>query len=117
MKLYIPKLGAKIVLTKDWQFTLMAEPRNSTLWEIMTDNPVPPGPWGVPFNQYFKPTTLVTLPKGTVLIFDRVYIRKGAEEHDSITFKGKVLHLGIVRSVRFWVLIHDANKINYEVLS
>ena len=114
MKLFIPKLGTKIVLIKPWTFTLIGETRNKSLWGLFVGTKIPPRPWGVPFNQYFKPTTQVTLDKDTVLKFDRIYIRKGAEYHNSITFKAEVRHLGVLHKVRFWVPLDDANNIEYE---
>lgn len=114
VKLFIPKLGTEIVLTKDWKFTLMAERRNKRLWELVNDNPIPTRPMGVPFNQCFRPTTLVTLMTGSRLKIVRIHIQKDQQEHDSVTFRGKVDWMGVVRSVRFWARLDDVNNINYE---
>jgi hypothetical protein len=63
-----------------------------------------------------------SLPPGTVLAFDRYYIRQGAEAFDSLTFKiekcddlrkpagGKA----VVR--RFWARLQDVNNIEGELL-
>ena len=114
MKLFIPKLGTKIVLTKHWKFTLIGEARNKSLWEIMTNTPLLPRPWGVPFNQHYPPKLECTLFSGAILKFDRVYIRKGAEHHNSVTFKAEIEHFGVWKKARFWVTLDDANNIEYE---
>jgi hypothetical protein len=92
----------------------MGEARNKTLWALFSSTPLPSRPWGVPFNQYFRPTIRRTLEPGTVLKFDRIYIRKEQAHHDSITFKAEVFHLGTWRRARFWVNLDDANNIKYE---
>lgn len=58
-----------------------------------------------------------TLPKGTQLKIDRIYIRKGQDEYSSITFyiedcpdktfKPK-------KKIRFWVKLSDVNNIIFE---
>lgn len=79
------------------------------------------------------------LPKGAVLIVDRIYIRKGAEDFDSITFllegvktKARTVRRTAVavgagtsesfeydqkkpsRTVRFWVKLAEANTLDFE---
>jgi hypothetical protein len=114
MELYIPKLGTKIVLTKDWSLTLYAEKRNKSLWDLLSSTPLPTRPWGIPFNKYNVPRLHRVLHKGTVLKFDRIYIRKGAELHASVTFKAEVRQMGVWYKVRFWVPLNDANNIEFE---
>jgi len=58
----------------------------------------------------------VTLPKNTTLVVDRIYIRRGGEAFDSITFripKNKKLppELAKFGGTRFWVKLNDANNI------
>lgn len=54
----------------------------------------------------------VTLKKGTQLKVDRIYIRRGAEAFDSITFRTtKIGPEKRFTNRRFWVKINDANKI------
>lgn len=50
--------------------------------------------------------SMVTLPTGTNLKVDRVYIRKGAKDFSSITF---FMVLPEKKSVRFWAKIPDVN--------
>jgi hypothetical protein len=67
-------------------------------------------------------SALVTLPEGTVLTVDRYYIRSGANDFDSITFRlpkpaGKRKKGDPVPpSGRFWVKLRDANTIEFEYL-
>lgn len=130
MKLYIPVLGEKLRLTADWMFDLYNESRNSTMMEHLGDTRTCVwNPAAIPF----------TLPAGSVLKTDRIFIRKGSEEFNSITFflvgektQAKILHKAgtsftpgyagtfqydvkqPARPVRFWVKLDDANKIEFE---
>lgn len=72
-----------------------------------------------------NPFIPVTLPKGTELIVDRIYIRKGASDFSSITFRTNSLG-SVVRtqgwtktkvnkkSLRFWVKLQECNTIVFE---
>jgi len=53
-----------------------------------------------------------TLKKGTVLEVDRIYIRKGAADYSSITFRIK----GGKKSPRFFAKLEDVNKMECEPL-
>jgi hypothetical protein len=130
MRLYIPTCGDTLRLTSDWTFVLYDESRNYSLHEklnvAMVKHPhryaLVPGT----FYDGYPEEINVTLPTGTVLKVDRVYIRafnRGAqsldEDFDSITFavtehptwkhgKGKKQH------ARFWVKLRDANTLDFE---
>lgn len=70
----------------------------------------------------------VTLPAGSVLKVDRLYVKKGQGAFDSVTFylKGHArpgyIWMSVTgrkykmpkKPVRFWVKLHDANKIVME---
>ena len=80
MKLYIPDLGERIRLIKPWTFNLYCERRNE---KLLTEIGKPygyhypekePGPW--PY----------TVPDGTLLDVDRIYIRKGGDDFSSVSF-------------------------------
>lgn len=64
----------------------------------------------------------VTLPEGTVLTVDRYYIRSGANDFDSITFRlpkptgRRKKGDPVPPSGRFWVKLRDANTIEFESL-
>lgn len=47
------------------------------------------------------------LPKGTVLTVDRIYIRKGAKDFSSVTFKTVLNN----KTYRFWLHLSDVNRI------
>ncbi len=79
MQLYIPSISDKITLTKNWTFPLYQESRNNNLIQRLRP--------GATFSWTAKtPSIMVTLEKGTTLRIDRIYIRKGKSEWDSITF-------------------------------
>lgn len=67
-------------------------------------------------NSEDAPWIRVTLPKDTTLTVDRIYIRRGGEAFDSVSFripKNKKLppELAKFGGVRFWVKLNDANEI------
>ncbi len=123
MKFFVPAVGFRIRLTQDWKFDLYYEYRNKTLLVQQ----------GVKLEGYFYSSYIdgdyskglksvqVTLPAGTVLEVDRVYVRtmsksatKKEDDYDSLTFrlidpktgKGKI---------RFWAKLADVNTIEYEL--
>ena len=56
------------------------------------------------------------MPIGTELKVSRIFIRKGANNYDSVTFTGKYSHFGVKHKVRFWVTLADANNIEFTVM-
>lgn len=101
--LFIPPLGTSITLAQDWAFELHREHRNYDFF----------GHLGLQYPTWDSKVESVsaTLPAGTILKIDRIYIRKGQKDYDSVTFhvvnsKGKK-----VTNARFWVKLADANKI------
>lgn len=138
MKFNIPELGTTITLAEDWRFALHHEHRNKTLFEILN----------LPYVQNWRENPnplphMVTMPKGTVLKVDRIYIRKGLSDYSSVTFlapgkktKKKVIQRtgmnwggpadGTIftfeqkipaRGVRFWVKLFEANAIVFEEIT
>lgn len=128
-RLYIPRLGDQLRLTEPWTFRLYDECRNMWLWEYL----------GLKTPRYRNDDTFesVMLPAGAVLQVDRIFIRKGAAEYDSITFflvgektkkstkERRFYQVGTgetgvytvavpPRAVRFWVKLDDANDIEFE---
>lgn len=117
MQLYVPEIGDRLRLTKDWTFTLHYEHRNSSLIENFGDT----FEWrrksgnGVGTND-----NIVTIPLGTILKVDRIYIRKGLEEWSSISFYAEGIGTGSgafgrPKSARFWAKLSDCNKIEFEI--
>ena len=114
MKFYIPEIGDHIVLTEDWSFDLHAEVRNRDLaifngfdleyfghgFDYIGYRFTKPGEVAKPETVY--ETIPVTIPKGTILAIDRIYIRKGASDYSSITFFAKNLGEVIVPSRHTW---------------
>lgn len=106
MKLYIPALGDHLKLTAPWTFALYGEYRNESLFKHL----------GLPFSWGYRDLqkTKVTLPAGTELGIDRIYIRRGNKEFDSITFN--LLGVKGKGRVRFWAKLGDVNTIEFESL-
>jgi len=123
MKLYIPACGDRLHLTAPWNFILYLESRNIQFaklrglvnkegrWSIYEEGPVlKSGP--------------VTLPAGSVIECDRVYIRSFnksrvqiEKDYDSITWKLMQTNGKPVRHGRFWVKLPDCYDIEYELQS
>lgn len=74
-----------------------------------------------------KESLAVTIPKGTVLAVDRIYIRKGSSDFSSLTFYAK--NLGEItrsqsqwsggkkvkkKALRLWAKLEDCNTIQFE---
>lgn len=139
MKLYIPELKDRIVLTKDWAFDLYNEERNITLMEALGIKPTYRSDYRSYLDRHAAPHPAL-LPAGTELQFDRIYIRKGAEEYSSISFYvtkappsipaldpntkrevevydyierklNKVMKKG---KKRFWAKLADVNNVEFE---
>lgn len=123
----IPSLGSVLTLDSDWSFDLHAERRNEVFGVKMgvAQNPSgKPGGWSHTWNNDVNP---ITLPKDTVLVVDRIYIRKGSgfSDFDSISFyvtssplftgpgvKQPFKKNGTLSYGRFWAKLKDVNKID-----
>lgn len=138
MKLFIPEIGTLLRLTADWVFYLHYEGRNEGLlkfFELIVPNSNQNslrrgllvradgtadrwGHWdgaqawrdGIPTHH----ATQVTLPAGTELILDRIYIRKGKDAFSSVTFRTVVLP-GTKSKPRFWAKLADVNTLEVEL--
>jgi len=92
----IPTIGTKFTLAKDWTFTVHNEHRNKSLIEWMGKKveddysyplgrvKTPGGNWD--YDATEAKTVSCTLPKGSILTVDRIYIRKGLDGFDSLSF-------------------------------
>jgi len=112
MKMFIPKLGTKLRLQEDWEFSLFCEERNKSLWDMKAGRV---GFDAIPWQVRKHNIALVRLLANDELRVDRVHIRKNQDEKDSVTFKGNVQHHGSFYSCRFWVLLDDFNRMEAEV--
>ena len=129
-----------IVLTSDWIFKVYNDSRNHTLAKYVMgvesiNSRYPLGAEegkpihcsssvivdGRPTGSYIPKIYKTYLPTkvghrhrwkaGTALTVDRIYIRKGAKDYSSVTFKTKVNG----RVIRFFARLSDVNKIEFEV--
>ncbi len=87
--MYIPTIGDEVTLASDWTFLLFYEYRNAAMIKFIfpgtefkyRDMVLPSGE----MPEYLEPIARVLLPMGAVLKVDRIYIRKGKGEYDSVT--------------------------------
>ena len=106
MNLHIPPLGEKLVLVSDWTFDLYQEYRNTAAAKHFK------AVYATDERGYYNhkaPPFKVTLAVGTELTIRRYYIRLGQKDFDSVTFSAKIGK----KSIRFWVKLADANKIEF----
>jgi hypothetical protein len=116
MKLFIPTLGTKIKLLEDWHFKLYYERRNDSLLKAQGFiDPEKPMKWIDGYGQINYDTSL---PAGTQLTIDRIYIRKGAKNFDSVSFwiGTKPKGVGLQGKIRFWAKLKDVNNIECEIV-
>jgi hypothetical protein len=107
VKFYVPSIGDKFQLTKDFEFSCFAESRNLSFLEKVRPDFVAglPNKWG---NS--DQSCMVTIPKGIVLTVARIYIRNGKKDFDSITFSIKKDAKVWQHSGRFWAKLYDINE-------
>jgi hypothetical protein len=123
VKLYIPALKSEVKLTKAATVPIYHESRNFLFAKAagVTKATVPYFSNGhdgeIGFETHYSDErgmkkTPVILPAGTVLIFDRYYIRNGADEFDSITFRIGDCPSPKLRKKRFWLKLGDVNGLD-----
>lgn len=110
MKLWMPMLGDAMVLTEDWHFMLHGEYRNFDLFKAEDPN-LALDSWRVGRCSAQR----MMLPKGTELVFDRIYVVDSADGFANITFLIKrhpssARHFGC----RFWTSLERVNEIECE---
>jgi len=109
MKIWIPKCGDSIRLDNDWNFKLKFEHRNTQFSQVYK-----PDLW--PKNWHYRdpqPNDIdVNICAGTILVFDRVYIRQDADDFASVTFVIKHHTDDNFIGERFWASLEDVNTIN-----
>jgi hypothetical protein len=125
VKLFLPTIGTKLRLTKDWTFKLHDEHRNYGFLKALGfyDDKEDDGGWGFRRGTYGKPVMEVTLPKNIILLVKRIYIRQGKRDFDSLTFstpKVENKHLAedfqVFVGKFFWSKLGDANTIVAEII-
>jgi hypothetical protein len=123
MRLYIPAVGDELVLARDWNFTLHEEHRNESLGKGLGLVTTPRSHrsyysnWdGSTIPRYQVNVTRkhpVSLPTGTVLRVERVYIRAGSsEEFNSLTFRVLDSPNATLKKARFWAKLKDVNQMD-----
>src|SRR5271166_2357082 len=113
MRLYVPEIGDKLLLSDDWSFPLHDEYRNSSLLSLIVPNyeEVQHRNWQA---RRFDETYTCVMPAGTELIVARIYIRNGASNYSSLTFRIGACEHKAWRKKRFWAKLRDVNQIEFE---
>lgn len=114
--LNIPSIGTSLTLNKKWSFTLYGESRNEKFWE--TYRKVKPSTEELDEKRLWEwdvemQSIDISLPAGTELNLDRIYVRKGKQDFDSVSFFIKNCPTKGIKG-RFWVKLEDANKLSYS---
>lgn len=108
-RITIPTIGSDLILAEPWAFMLYHECRNEKFLQTLGVDYVHKwADYGKKLN-----STEVALPKGTRLKVDRVYIKKGGGDYDSVTFTMKKGNYpgDKKKSGRFWAKLNDVNRI------
>lgn len=147
-RLYIPDIGHVLTLAADWNFTLHNEHRNNDVVEALGVRDEPKfikasvalellrnsARYSSPetFTRYYAAsdklrdwTWPATLPAGTVLRVDRIYIRQGAADFSSLSFYVEKSPLAALTPAkkgggfkkgrrRFWAKLADVNTMMIE---
>lgn len=120
MRLFISTIGDTLALAADWAFDLFGEYRNHDVRQQLGLS-LSVSRWDAG-----ERSDRVTLPAGTVLRVDRIYIRKGVGDFDSVTFwivdspdkrlvpKGRGGTAERGRRMRFWAKLADVNRIELD---
>ena len=127
MKLFIPEIATKFVITEPWTFSLYSESRNEDFISTLRSNrySIPKRKMNGVGYYGFEAQRLCdfTLPVGTQLSVSRVYIRRGASEYSSVSFTinfekfSKTLDKNVKIKGRFWAKLDDVNKLNVDLIT
>lgn len=123
MKLFIPPIGSKLILSKPWTFGLYSERRNDTLIQKLRDTGHniperavdPNNPWASHYTSQLLCD--FTLLAGTQLSVSRIYIRQGNKEYDSVSFNISTKVNGKSVKGRFWAKLDDVNQMEIKETS
>lgn len=121
-RFYVPACGDRIVLEKDWEFDLYLESRNVDFAiERGFVTPAAVSQWVARYEGRRLRHVRATLPEGTVLECDRVYVRstsksrtKDEDDHDSITWKVVGKNGKAVARHRFWAKLASCSDIEFR---
>jgi hypothetical protein len=111
VQLLVPEISTVMRLEEDWTFRLFIERRN---WDFAEQFETLEGK----LPEFFE----ITIKAGSELSVDRVYIRRGASDYSSITFRirkgSKVAYKGKEvdpKTGRFWVKLSDVNRMKVTI--
>jgi len=135
MKMLIPKIGTRVVLTQPWTFKLEDNYRNETFWKDCHGEPKKqiyyygygPGATGPTSNYQTSPTPTAicttvthsaaipidtTIPAGTVLYVESYHIQKGHTPQLSLRIKKE--NKTKIPNGKFLAPVDDINKMEVE---
>jgi len=132
VQLYIPQLAERITLLAPWEFTVYGEERNLGLLKnlvaqgVLSEADAVKG-FSSSYASSKSPKTLddvyygnnnpvakVVLPPGAVLSVNRIFIRQGSAEYNSVTFNLLSTPRHTWKRARFWAKLHDVNTIQID---
>lgn len=108
MNIYIPHIGDELILSEPWTFGVYSERRNDKLLKDIF------GSEYKYWSNYGKKVAEKTLIPGTSLKVDRIYIKKGQKDYNSVTFWAAIP--GIKGKTRFWAKLDDVNTMVAELM-
>lgn len=128
MKLFIPKIGTRLVLLKPWTFKMLDCYRNEIFWKSIHGAPTKKVYYygysgGYHTSATQSPSTPdkgtspadpidTTIPKGTVLFVESFHIQKGHEPQIALRIKKE--NITKIPSGKFVASIEDINKMEVE---
>jgi len=109
----IPMIGSKIRLSEPWMFKLFPEKRNIKLWAVMFDEVIDQWSlhWAMMASGVWR---AMSFPAGTVLSVDRIYLRKGLADFNSLSFRVVSSPDKRIVKQRFWAKLGDVNRMEGE---
>ena len=119
MNIWIPRPGDALRLLKPWTAEILLERRNARALMKMLSLNSELEAYEVCGKKKDQLTTF-EFNAGDVLVVDRIYVRQGKPDFDSITlivksFNPRPFHHPQITGARFWVKLRDANKIDAEL--
>jgi len=116
MNIWIPRPGDALRLLKPWTAEILLERRNARALMKMLSLKSEIEVYEI-CGKKKDQTTSFRFVEGDVLVVDRIYVRQGKPDFDSITFivKSTKMPDKSVVGARFWVKLRDANKIDAEL--
>lgn len=119
MRVFVPRIGTLLRLNQEWTFSVYRDYRNSAALAALGDVK------GVYYaDDPDGHAGRLTLPTGTVLLVDRVYVRQGINntgtpsEYDSLSFRVRAGGVtGLDARKRFFARVEDVNTLDVEVIT